>query len=115
MRCNCENGRCPHGEKACPNEAGDKKVMYVGRVCDACYGRMSPEYRLPQKKRFEVVVGNIGSVYTGSNPVEAADTFEDYMKQSKSGRGRAAGEDVVLFEDGEITIEHIGVGVRQRR
>jgi hypothetical protein len=115
MYCNCENLRCPHKDKPCQSEAGDKKVMYVGRVCDACYERMPLEYRLPQKKRLEVVVGNIGSVYRGSDPVEAADTFEDYMKQSKSGRGRAAGEDVVLFEDGEITVEHIGVGVRQRR
>ena len=50
MHCNCENLACPHGEKPCPNEAGAKKVMYVGAVCDACYERMPPEYRLPKPK-----------------------------------------------------------------
>lgn len=46
MRCNCENSHCSHGLKPCPNEAGDKKVMYVGRVCDECYEQMPEEFRL---------------------------------------------------------------------
>ena len=50
---------------------------------------------------FEVVVGNIGNVYTGTNQEDARDTFAEYKKQSKSGKGRAAGEDVTLFKDGE--------------
>ena len=120
MRCNCENLKCPHGEKACRNEAGKKKVMYVGAVCDDCYKNMPPKYRLPEhrvpngphirkiSREYEVVVGNIGSVFAGSDPKKAVDVFKDYMKQSKEGYGRAAGEDVVLFEDGEIIVEYVG-------
>lgn len=116
MHCNCENLKCPHGKRPCRNEAGEKKVMYVGAVCNDCYKNMPPEYRLPTRREvghigtkvFEVVVGNIGTVFAGSDGARAADVFEDYMKRSKSGRGRAAGEDVVLVEDGEITVEYIG-------
>lgn len=106
MHCNCENLKCPHGKRPCRNEAGEKKVMYVGAVCDACYERMPAEFRLPRKKLFEVIVGGIEAVYRGTSSAEAADAFEDYMQRSKTGHGRARGESVVLLEDGEITVEY---------
>ena len=57
---------------------------------------------------FEVIVGNIGTVYAGNNYMRAMCTFSEYRKQSKAGYGRAAGEPVTLFHNGEIKMEHAG-------
>jgi hypothetical protein len=61
-------------------------------------------------RKFEVVVGNIGTVYTGTDEDEADHVYDEYVEQSQSGRGRAAGEDVTLFQDGEPTREWVGEG-----
>lgn len=53
------------------------------------------------KNRYEVVVGNVGSVHTGGNFKEATKRFNEYVRQSRSGVGRAGKEDVILFQDGE--------------
>ena len=55
-----------------------------------------------------IVVGNIGTVYTGDSIAEARRTFNTYVKQSKDNYGRAAGEDVTWSRDGEIHKEYIG-------
>ena len=57
---------------------------------------------------YEVVVGNIGRVYSGKNGFTANNTYQTYVGQSKRGRGRAAGEQVVLFKNGQIVKEHYG-------
>jgi hypothetical protein len=57
---------------------------------------------------YEVLVGNIGTVHRGSNRKAADAVFALYRGQSKSGRGRAAGEDVTLFANGEPVREHQG-------
>jgi hypothetical protein len=57
---------------------------------------------------YEVIVGNIGSVYNGPNRVEANRVFGEYKRQSKINYGRAAGEDVVLMTNGEPTKEFVG-------
>lgn len=106
MRCNCENINCPHGEKSCPNDAGKKRVMYLGAVCDECYENMLPEYRLP-KKTYTVVVGNVGTVHDGWDRQEAEDAFDEYVGQSKSGLGYGGKEDVALFEDEEVLAEYM--------
>lgn len=51
---------------------------------------------------WEVIVGNIGTVYSGTNGFEANTTFQTYVGQSNSGYGRAGGEDVTLMKDGEL-------------
>lgn len=58
--------------------------------------------------KYELIVGNIGTVYTGDDRAEADRLFDHYVAQSKSERGRAGGEDVTLFEDGEPIREHTG-------
>jgi hypothetical protein len=58
--------------------------------------------------RYEVVVGNIGHVYGGNNPVAARASYGEYKRLSESGQGRAAGEDVTLLEGGEPLLEHSG-------
>jgi len=57
---------------------------------------------------FEVIVGNIGTVYRGSNFMQASCKFAEYVKQSKTGYGRARGEDVTLMHNGEPRKEHAG-------
>ena len=54
---------------------------------------------------YEVIVGNLGSVYSGANRKKATETFRAYAKQSKAGYGRAAGEEVWLLADDEIERE----------
>lgn len=58
--------------------------------------------------KFQVVVGNLGTVYDGNDEKEACDTYDDYVSQSKNNYGRAGNEDVTLFEDGEPSDEHYG-------
>lgn len=57
---------------------------------------------------FEVIVGNIGTVYSGEDKIEALARFNEYVNQSKWNEGRAGGEDVTLMEDNEILYEHFG-------
>jgi hypothetical protein len=57
---------------------------------------------------YEVIVGNIGLVYQGSNPCEAGKIFKEYKEQSRSGYGRASGESVTMFKHGEPIREYIG-------
>jgi DNA modification methylase len=58
--------------------------------------------------RFEVVVGNVGTVYEGKDCKEAREIYKDYCKISKKRHGRAGGEPVTLFRNGEIEKEHYG-------
>jgi len=58
---------------------------------------------------FEVICGNIGRVYNGSDKVEAQHYFDEYVTQSKRGVGRAGHETVTMFEDGELIQEHVGI------
>lgn len=58
--------------------------------------------------RYEVVVGNIGIVYSGFRIVDALQTYNDYVDASKEDHGRAAGETVTMMFDGEITTEYVG-------
>ena len=57
-------------------------------------------------REWTVVVGNIGTVYSGPDEVEARRRWEEYTKQSESGYGRAAGEDVTLLVDGVVAKEY---------
>lgn len=57
--------------------------------------------------QYEVIVGNIGSVYYGTSFPNAARTYQDYEDLSKEGYGRAANEQVTLLEDGIILKEYV--------
>jgi len=58
--------------------------------------------------KYEVVVSNLGTVYSGDNGFIARSTYQTYAGQSKSGYGRALGESVALFKDAEIVSEFTG-------
>jgi hypothetical protein len=52
-------------------------------------------------EKFEVIVGNIGTVYSGTNRHEAEGAYNEYVVASKLKAGRAAGEQVTMMKDGE--------------
>ena len=54
---------------------------------------------------FKVIVGNIGTVYSGGCKKEAFAAFDEYWRQSEDGYGRAAHEDVALMQGDEILRE----------
>jgi hypothetical protein len=51
-------------------------------------------------KTYAVLVGNIGLI-PAKNLIEARMIYGTYKRQSIEGVGRAAGEPVTIFEDGE--------------
>lgn len=61
---------------------------------------------------YTVVVGNIGTVYTGSNLRDARFEARLYVDRSKRRMGRAAGESVTVFQDDEIVDEYPGTVAR---
>ena len=56
--------------------------------------------------RYEVIVGNVGTVYDGPRRHEAMTQYAQYVSRSQAGDGRAADEPVTLLKDGEIIREH---------
>lgn len=65
--------------------------------------------------QYQVVVGNIGTVYDGPNVIEARMAYSSYVKQSTENYGRAAGESVTMFLNGEVRREHDGAGEDEER
>jgi len=57
---------------------------------------------------FEVLVGNIGIVHETTNERDALFCARTYVDQSKSNRGRCAGESVTVLKDGEPIEEYLG-------
>lgn len=62
----------------------------------------------PILHKWEVVAGNVGTVYDDLSESGARATYNAYVKFSKDGEGRVGGENVTLFRDGEIVEEHVG-------
>jgi len=59
-------------------------------------------------KHYQVIVGNIGTVYDGASFIEARDAYSVYRRLSRANCGRASGESVTMLCDNEIKWEHIG-------
>lgn len=53
-------------------------------------------------KKYEVIVGNVGRVHEGTDYTKAITEFQTWVEQVGLPYGRATGESVVIFEDGEI-------------
>lgn len=62
--------------------------------------------------KFEVIVGNIGAVYSGNNYMQAQCCYSRYVKASHKREGRAADESVVLMHNGEVRSEYAGRNAR---
>jgi hypothetical protein len=51
---------------------------------------------------YEVIVGNVGKVHEGGSKAAAISVFHTYKNHSKRNYGRAAGEVVTMYCDGEV-------------
>lgn len=58
--------------------------------------------------KYEVHVGNVGTVHTGHDESAALQAFNEWVKVAQETVSRAAGENVLLMEDGEPMKEHEG-------
>jgi hypothetical protein len=54
---------------------------------------------------YDVIVGNVGTVYRGNSEKDARAIFRDYVGAAQTDRGRASGEAVTLMRDGDIIEE----------
>jgi hypothetical protein len=51
--------------------------------------------------RFQIVVGNLGTVIDTAIHLHAIRSFNDYKTMSMMGKGRVGGESVTMYVDGE--------------
>lgn len=58
--------------------------------------------------QFEVIAGNVGTVYSGPSEQDAQSYWVQYVELSKQERGRVSGESVYLMRDGSLIEEYIG-------
>ena len=58
--------------------------------------------------KYQVIVGNLGFVHECEDKAEARGIYLEYIRQSELPYGRAAGESIILMEDGEPIEERIG-------
>jgi len=63
--------------------------------------------------KYEVIVGNVGTVFEGNNQAEAEEEYQDYVVMAKEAHGRPAGESVTLTREGEPWQEHPGREARR--
>ena len=100
-----EEGFEHHGAKLPYPEPRDHEDVMPVQVKDRVLGRGAVgDSRLD----YEVVVGNIGSVYVGVSQSEAMRHYTEYVRQSKTNGGRAGGEDVTLFKNDQPIKEYYG-------
>lgn len=59
-----------------------------------------------EKHMWEVIVGNLGIIYRGTNGFRALYEYNSYVSLSKRYYGRAANESCTLIRDGEIHREY---------
>lgn len=64
--------------------------------------------RFSGAKHYEVIVGNVGTVYSGKSKRVADAKFDGYVAASNSGAGRAGDEDVTMMCNDEPCREHQG-------
>ena len=58
--------------------------------------------------KWEVIVGNVGMVYSGTDEELAHSTYDVYVEHSRDNYGRAAGESVYLFKDDQDMDMYLG-------
>lgn len=79
---------------------------------DRMLDKMSEQFMRPdiedEDEGYQVIVGNIGMVYTGSEEQDALSCFNVYVEQSKSRVGRAGDEAVTMLHGGDIVREYLG-------
>lgn len=56
---------------------------------------------------YRTIVGNLGTVYFGTNGFEARKEYSVYVAKSKLSFGRVSNESVTLLKDDEIILEYL--------
>ena len=56
--------------------------------------------------KYQVIVGNLGTVLDTNNGAEAQREYGQWRRKSKANEGRTGGESVFLMRDGEIWREY---------
>jgi len=102
VRENYPDGECPECGHAIPEDAAP------GEECSSCGHVLWDTPEIEEPDTIEVIVGNIGTVYTGKprDRDKAIKIYEEYVEQSKSGLGRAGGEEVCIMENGHPDPQH---------
>lgn len=91
----------------------DTTAYYSDDKADAVNTAKSEAARASKKNikeetcKYQVLVGNIGITYDGDSKKEAMKIYDEYVKQSKTNKGRAGGEDVIVMCDDEPIKEYI--------
>jgi len=96
--------------KSITTKNGKKTTEIDGKnLFDGVYVKKSVKFKKGGNSddKYVVNVGNIGNI-TCETMAEAEKTYKEYVSQSKSGKGRASGEDVILMVDGEPMKEYFG-------
>jgi hypothetical protein len=57
-----------------------------------------------EENAYSVVVGNVGEVYAGSSLADSGSAYNEWCGHAKSTQGRASGEEVTYFKNGEIVL-----------
>jgi len=73
---------------------------------DRPYESLAPSRIDLTSPTYEVYCGNIGLVYSGSNPTVAGYVYACYCELSDDSKTKASGESVTMFRDGDIAMEH---------
>ncbi len=63
--------------------------------------------------RFQVIVGNIGTVVSSNNLLAAITVYWQYVQLALAPTGRASGEEVVFIYDGEIVGDYHLLGTNE--
>lgn len=88
-------------------EYGELVTLPVREVCDEVNVTATV---LGEIKHYELIVGNVGTVYDSKDTTDgqALAEFDVFVEASKQDYGRASGEDVFLVVDGEPEREYVG-------
>jgi hypothetical protein len=81
-----------------PQSQGQRQI-YVHK--HKCAITKAPPAPADTTATYEVIVGNIGTVHSGNDQGVARTHYDEYVRQSLSGVGRAGNENVVMMVDGE--------------
>ena len=82
---------------------GEKYVMNF----EPRYLKDPTPFTIIKEPVWTVIVGNIGTVFIGSNGFNAHVTYNQYVGDSKKQYGRGSGEPVHLMKNGDIIKEYL--------
>lgn len=110
-------GAADYTRVAAPNLKKLKRLARGKSITITQHKVMAKVTRKNPRTTYAVLVGNVGTVYQGTNKAEAKKVYNEYVKASKSGIGRAGNEDVRLLNNytGDIFNEYYPKPSGQKR